>query len=149
QMVTVLQATTAAIPVVSIAVNPVGTGLAISLARPGGNVTGFSIDTGLEIYSKRLELLKQAFPAASRTGILFQRRVIELPPFSFRKAAELTGLTLIDVGIEPPIDDAAYRRAFAIMARERVDSLLVSVSLEDLSHRHLIAELAAEAKLPG
>ena len=73
-MATILQIATAAIPVVSIAADPANLGLAISLARPGGNITGFSVDTGLEIYAKRIELLKQAIPGASRTGYSFRVR---------------------------------------------------------------------------
>jgi ABC-type uncharacterized transport system substrate-binding protein len=51
--------------------DPVGTGLVASLARPGGNVTGLTQDTGVEIYGKRFELLKETLPNLSRLGILF------------------------------------------------------------------------------
>src|SRR5205823_9907890 len=50
---------------------PVDAGLIASLARPGGNVTGFSSDTGDEINGKRLELLKDALPNLTRVGILW------------------------------------------------------------------------------
>jgi putative ABC transport system substrate-binding protein len=148
-MARVLQVATASVPVVSIAVDPAGTGLAMSLARPGGNITGFSIDTGMEIYGKRIELLKQAIPAASRTAILFPRRTSEPPPFSLLEVVRVLGLTIIDRGPEMPANAAAYRRAFAIMAEQRVDSLLVSVSHENLTHRYLIAQHAIAAKLPA
>jgi putative ABC transport system substrate-binding protein len=50
--------------------DPIGTGLVASLARPGGNVTGLTSDTGSEIWGKRLELLKETLPNLSRVGIL-------------------------------------------------------------------------------
>jgi putative tryptophan/tyrosine transport system substrate-binding protein len=63
---------TAIIPIVMTnSIDPVGTGLVASLARPGGNVTGLSSDTGAEIYAKRVELLKETLPNLSRVGILW------------------------------------------------------------------------------
>jgi putative tryptophan/tyrosine transport system substrate-binding protein len=53
--------------------DPVGSGLIASLGRPGGNITGLTTDAGLEIFSKRLELLKEASPKVSRVGILTNR----------------------------------------------------------------------------
>jgi putative ABC transport system substrate-binding protein len=63
---------TAIIPIVMTnSIDPVDTGLVASLARPGGNVTGLSSDTGAEIYAKRVELLKETLPNLSRVGILW------------------------------------------------------------------------------
>jgi putative ABC transport system substrate-binding protein len=53
---------TTTIPIVFIAIDPVGAGLVASLARPGGNITGLTYEASLEILSKRLELLKEASP---------------------------------------------------------------------------------------
>ena len=64
---------TATIPIVMLAGDPVGSGLVASLARPGGNITGLTIEASLEILSKRLELLKEASPKISRVGILTNR----------------------------------------------------------------------------
>src|SRR5262245_55595314 len=61
------------IPIVGIMNDPVGYGDVASLAHPGGNITGVSIDAGPEVETKRLELLKEAFPQASRVGILATR----------------------------------------------------------------------------
>ena len=63
--------TTTTIPIVMIGgVDPVSTGLVASLARPGGDVTGLSVDAGGEILGKRFELLKETLPNLSRLGIL-------------------------------------------------------------------------------
>jgi putative tryptophan/tyrosine transport system substrate-binding protein len=58
------------LPIVGLFVDPVGFGLVASLAHPGGNITGVSVDAGPEFEAKRLELLKEAFPQASRVGVL-------------------------------------------------------------------------------
>jgi putative tryptophan/tyrosine transport system substrate-binding protein len=54
------------------ATDPVANGLVTSLARPGGNVTGFSVLTQEQLVGKRLELLKQAVPGISRVAVLWQ-----------------------------------------------------------------------------
>jgi putative ABC transport system substrate-binding protein len=64
---------TATIPIVMLAADPVGTELVASLAHPGGNITGLTNQAGPEIFSKRLELLKEAAPKVSRVGSLTNR----------------------------------------------------------------------------
>jgi len=64
---------TMTIPVVMLAGDPVGSGLVTSLARPGGNITGVSMMQGLEgLAGKRIELLKDALPNATRIGLMFR-----------------------------------------------------------------------------
>ncbi len=90
-----MKATTTTPIVMANSADPVGAGLVASLARPGGNVTGFAQDPGDEIFGKRLELLKQALPKLSRVGIILnpdfaanQSRLI-----STKQAAHALGLT--------------------------------------------------------
>jgi putative ABC transport system substrate-binding protein len=66
----IAQQATGAIPIVAATIgeDPVGAGRAASLAHPGGNATGF---TGFNLAGKRVELLKEAFPAVSRVGVLW------------------------------------------------------------------------------
>src|SRR6476620_11978500 len=66
-----MKATTTIPIVMTNSAEPVSAGLVASLARPGGNVTGFSAETGDEIYGKRLELLKETLPNLSRVGMLW------------------------------------------------------------------------------
>ena len=134
----------------AITVDPVGSGVASSLARPGGNVTGFSIDAGLELIGKRFEYFRQAVPMASRTAWLTPRRSMDLPIGKVtREAFRIAGMTLVDTVLEAPIDAAAYRRAFAAMVRDSVDSIWAATVGENLEHRQLIAELCLSAKLPA
>src|SRR5436190_4061575 len=67
-LVAALRAATDTIPIVAIVGDPVGFGLVSSLARPGGNITGVSVDAGIEFYGKRVQLLKEAVPAAERVA---------------------------------------------------------------------------------
>jgi len=67
-----VKSVTTTIPVVSLTGDPVGSGLIASLARPGGNITGVSMMHGLEgLTGKRVELLKDALPGATRIGLIF------------------------------------------------------------------------------
>ena len=66
-----MKATTIIPIVMTTVVDPVSAGLVASLARPGGNVTGLTVDAGGEILGKRFELLKETLPNLSRLGILF------------------------------------------------------------------------------
>ena len=64
---------TSSIPVVAFMIDPLKAGLVASLARPGGNLTGITLDPGIEIWGKRLELLKEAVPSTARTAFLGMR----------------------------------------------------------------------------
>jgi putative ABC transport system substrate-binding protein len=64
------QATTTIPIVIGFAADPVGSGIVASLARPGGNITGWT-HSGLELRAKYLELLKEAVPEATRFGVLW------------------------------------------------------------------------------
>jgi putative ABC transport system substrate-binding protein len=141
---------TTTIPIVTVTTDPVGLGLATSLARPGGNVTGFSQDAGNEILGKRLELLKEAVPRASRIAYLAPRAVWEGPWGQImREAGTRAGVAVPGAPLGNPLDEPEYRRAFVAMASDRADALVVSDHGEAIAHRRLIVELAAQAKLPA
>jgi len=65
-----VKATTTAIPAVGTSSDPVGFGLAASLARPGGNITGITVDTGVEMFGKRFEMLRELVPGATTVALL-------------------------------------------------------------------------------
>jgi putative tryptophan/tyrosine transport system substrate-binding protein len=150
QMARVLKATTSTIPIVVIADDPVLQGLAVSLSRPGTNITGFSIGASLELIAKRLELLKEAVPAVSRIAWLISTRVWQgLTERACREAAEIAGLALIPAVLASPVDASEFRRVFAAIAQDRVDSLYVAATMENLQYRRLVADLAVELRLPS
>ena len=66
-----------------------------------------------------------------------------------RRAGARVGMTVIGALLDDPIQEPEYRRAFAAMARERVDALLVADAAENYTQRQLIVELAAQARLPA
>jgi ABC-type uncharacterized transport system substrate-binding protein len=139
-----------AIPIVTITSDPVALGLATSLARPGGNVTGFTVDTGIEVVGKRLELLKETIPRATRIAFLASQQAWDgMWGQVMRESAERTGVASIAATVGDPIGEPEYRRAFAVMAKERAQALVVTDHAEGFANRELIVELAAQARLPA
>src|SRR5713101_5013144 len=65
-VVIAFKAATSTIPVVAFMLDPLHAGLVTSLSRPGGNLTGVTLDAGIEIWGKRLELLKEAVPSITK-----------------------------------------------------------------------------------
>ena len=138
-----------AIPIVVVAhPDPVGAGLVASLARPGGNVTGLS-DAHGELVAKRLELLKEIAPSASRVAFLFNPAG---PGASdqleaVRAAARALRVTLLVVEVNGPGTDDV-ERAFSRMGKARPGDLLVHGNQMLFHNRKRIAELAAKSGLP-
>ena len=139
---------TGTIPVVMIGVSdPVGSGLVVSLARPGANITGTSSMTA-EIIGKQLELIKETLPKISRVAALWnpanpifqaiQRRETEV-------AARALGMQLQFVEARAPDE---IDRAFARVAKERMRALLVLNDPVFTAQRKQIADLSAKHRFP-
>ena len=145
-----IKAATSTIPAVGSTSDPVGYGLAVSLARPGGNITGITADAGTEILGKRLQLLRDIVPGIRKVAYLTPRDGWEnIFGAAVREAAGRLGLDLIGAPLEIPISEAEYHRVFAALAEQRPDAILVSDYNENMSHRHLIVELARVHRLPA
>jgi putative tryptophan/tyrosine transport system substrate-binding protein len=145
-----VKAATTAVPAVGFASDPVRVGLAASLARPGGNITGVSVDTGMEIYEKRLQVLRELVPGATKVAYLTPRDGWEnIFWAATREGAQRLGLSLTAALLESPINEAEYRRVFAALVEQRPDAILVSDYNENMRHRHLIIELARVHRLPA
>jgi putative tryptophan/tyrosine transport system substrate-binding protein len=143
-----LKAATATIPIVGVIAEPVGYGLVASLAHPGGNITGISIDAGSEMQTKVLELLKEASPGVSRVGGL-ARRLPGSPYWkALQEAAQSLGILLLSPTLEGTIQEAKYRRVFEAMVQEHADALYVGTDPENTPNRGLIVELAEKTRLP-
>ena len=128
--------------------DPVDAGLVASLAHPGGNVTGFSSDTGDEINGKRLELLKETVPNLSRLGILwnpdFARNQSRLT--SMGEATNALELTLVPAEARGP---DALEQAFATMIRQRAQVLVVLSDGVLFNNRGQIGAMAIRDRLPA
>jgi putative tryptophan/tyrosine transport system substrate-binding protein len=138
------QATTT-VPIVMAAVaDPVGSGLVQSLARPGGNITGFS-NMAAEIAGKSVELLRDMLPSLKRVAVLAN----PLDPFTrpFLEQVNLAGRT---IGIEiAPIAMARgpdeVEAAFALIAQERAQAVVV----QGIFFSKTVADLALRHRLPS
>lgn len=137
---------TTRIPVVmAYASSPVERGLVASLARPGGNITGVAYSPEGQLVSKRLELLKEAFPKARRIGTLDDglqatRSILE----EARAIAEKLRVQLVVVKALP----GEYNRAFAELAAQQVDALYTTGSPVHNQDRKQLIALAARHRLP-
>jgi putative ABC transport system substrate-binding protein len=138
---------TASIPIVILAVDPVGTGLVASLGHPGGNITGLTTEAGLGILSKRLELLKETAPKISRIGILTDRSNTAEARGGAATApfAQALRLTFLPVDVRSP---SGFDDAFAVLIRERVDALTATENSLNVEHKDLIVSFATKNRLP-
>src|SRR5262249_24093106 len=144
-----IKAATHAISVVAAAADPVAHGIVPSLARPGGNITGVTSDSGVEMWGKRLELLREMVPGASRVGYLASPRVWEAPTIAvLREAAQRMKISLIGPPLGAPSGEAEYRRVITAMAQAGAEAVILSDQPEHDANSQLIVELTAEARLP-
>jgi putative ABC transport system substrate-binding protein len=142
------QQATRTIPIVmSLVMDPVGSGLVPSLARPGGNVTGTSV-MGPDLAGKQLELLREAVPKVSRVALL--RHPANPASAHYLREAEaaarVLGVRLQTLEARNPQE---IDRAFAAMTRERAGGLLIFPDALFGTQRRQIAELAAKRRLPS
>ena len=135
------------VPIVFVVADPVGIGLVASLARPGGNATGVA-SLAAESGAKRLELLREALPHATRIAVLanpnnastgLQLRELESVArnFGFK-------LRVLNVSRAEDLDEA-----FAVIRRERLDALVTAPDAILNGHLAAIAKRALKIKLPG
>jgi putative tryptophan/tyrosine transport system substrate-binding protein len=125
--------------------DPVATGLVASLARPGANVTGISLDLG-GIVRKRLELMREVTPKSRRFGLLGPgaNAGVQAALKQAQQAAEILG---IEVRLVEAADAPTIAGAFERFSAEPVDALLVTQVM--LQHHRQVVELAARHRLPA
>jgi putative ABC transport system substrate-binding protein len=139
---------TATIPIVmAVSGDPVRTGLVASLARPGGNVTGLSLQSP-DLAAKRLELLKAVVPRLARVAILWNPanppKVLEWQETQL--AARTLGLRLESLEVRGPTD---FEAAFKVVTRHGADGLIAFSDGLINTHRTQIIEFAARSRLPA
>jgi putative ABC transport system substrate-binding protein len=137
---------TSTIPIVGIDLesDPVESGWAKSLGRPGGNLTGVFLDIP-ELGGKQIELLKEAVPTISRLGVLWDATIGIVQFRATEAAARATGVTLHSLAIRGPAD---FKEVFESAARERIDGVVILSSPLILEQRAQIVEWAIAARLP-
>jgi putative ABC transport system substrate-binding protein len=129
---------------------PVGTGLVVSLARPGGNVTGMSAASA-ELVGKSLELVRDAIPAARRVAVLANEADPLAKPFleQVERGARALGFEVDIVMVRP---ESPLEAAFGAMESKRVDALVVQGSLQsrelfDLAIRHRLPSFSSNRQV--
>jgi ABC-type uncharacterized transport system substrate-binding protein len=139
---------TTTIPIVMIAGDPIAGGLVKNLAHPGSNVTGVSINAGIEMYSKRLQILKEAVPSMAKIGHLLSGDWDSDSWASLDDNWRRLGVSFTR-NLMPVVDDAQLQRAFAEMAEQKLDSFIVDEGGSFLAYRSTIVELAEKYRLPA
>lgn len=144
------KAATSTIPIVAITGDPIRFGLISSLAHPGGNLTGVSVDAGIELWAKRLELLVKAAPKARTVLFVAPQTAWQgVGGKATREAAQRLGIVLMNAPVATPINEQAYRRTFEAIRRDQADGLVFSNDTESYAHRLLLVELVQQIGLPA
>jgi putative ABC transport system substrate-binding protein len=140
---------TTTIPIVTTAAggDPVSLGLAKSLSRPGGNITGVS-DMAIELAPKRLEFLKDMVPTLRTVAVLFNKDDLgmTLRYQAVADAARTMGVRVQALGVREPED---FDEAFASMTRDPPDAILMVSDILTFLNRRRVYQFAAEHRLPA
>ena len=148
QAMTAMQEATRTIPIVFVWVSdPVGAGYVASLARPGGNATGF-MSYEYSLSGKWLELLKEIAPGVTRVAVL-RDAALSIGPAQFGVLQAVAPSLRVEVSPINTRDAGEMERAIAAFAGSPNGGLVVTASLMTLSHHNLIITLAARHKLPA
>ncbi len=133
--------------VIAVTVDPVGTGLVTSLARPGGNITG-TTSMIEDLAAKHLELLKTAVPGIRRVAVLFNNS--QIGSVKFARDVEVAAKTLGVQAYSINWDHAdRLVSAFGEVKKVRADSLIVGPNILTIRHGGQVAELALKHRLPS
>lgn len=145
---------TQTIPIVAVVDAPVESGLASTLAKPGGNVTGVTITSDVAMMlGKRLQLLKELVPRAQRVAVIDFKHVDHIrTPGPHRRRMALKpiagdlGLTVVDVGVS---EEADVQPALDAIAEARVDMLMVLNNPVTARHMNRIIAFTTQRRLPS
>ena len=140
------QATTSIPIVFSVVSDPVGSGFATSLGRPGGNITGIT-SINRELAAKRLQILKEMLPKTSRVAVLITDEPQVGPQLDeVQQAAKRLGISILTAQVLGRDD---FERGHKLLRSWRADSIYVVDSTRNSFNRKLIAEFAAQIRLPA
>ena len=143
------QQATRTIPIVmsGVRVDPVKAGFVVSLARPGGNITGLT-QLVSQLHAKRLELLKEAFPRISRVAIIWSARDQKQSMKEVEAAGQALGVQIQSLVVQRGLRDP--ESVFSAISRESPDGLIVGPSGLTLSpsRRARVSEFTAKRRLP-
>ena len=140
------RAATTTVPTVSFGPDPIPLGLAPSLARPSGNVTGIAILSG-ELNAKRIDLLRELRPGMRRVGALLQRNsAAPIYATEMRAFADKAGIAVVDVLVDRPEE---YPVAFSSLRAAGAEALVIGSSPILFQNAGTLSRMATEAGLPA
>jgi putative ABC transport system substrate-binding protein len=138
-----LKRATKTVPIIMApSIDPVQAGLVESLARPGGNITGFTLDPGPGIEGLRLQLLKEAVPTARRIAYFGTKYEWEQLGPELQGAAQGLGVSVFHMDLIP----SSYATS---LSAEAGDAILASRNGAHFVNRHLVSEISIKRQLPG
>jgi ABC-type uncharacterized transport system substrate-binding protein len=144
-----LRRATSSIPIVIAAVNdPVEQGFVSSLAHPGGNITGFTF-IDFQMVGKWLEMLKEAAPALSRAGLMFNPDMSPHYYVYLRSFGAVPRSIAVEVAAAPVRDTTEVEEAFAKFGRDPGAGLIVPPDAFTLVHHQLFIRLAQQYRVPA
>lgn len=144
-----LRRRTGAVPIIFVIVtDPVGQGFVASLARPGGNVTGFS-NYDAPMAGKWLELLKEVAPRLSTAGLLLSPDTATYAPLLQRALQDAGAALAVTTEPAPARDDRGIDEAFAAFAQRPGGGIIVGPDTFTTAHRERIIAAAARFKVPA
>jgi putative ABC transport system substrate-binding protein len=146
-----VRAATGTIPIVWIGPDPIQAGFATSFARPDSNITGVSMFDA-EFYAKRLQILKEAAPSASKVALLTMRRTWEASRQAYQPVYQQASQRL-QISLMPMLLQEAtpseIQHGFAEIAPDPPDAIMVADIGELIPYRQLIVELVEKSRLPA
>lgn len=143
-----LKQATKTIPIVFVTTtDPIGIGIVASLAHPGGNITGITLQAS-DLWPKRLELLKEVSPKVSRVAMLWNKGYggMALEARATKEVAGPLGVVLLDQGLN---DANELESAFALMTKDRPDAFLALMDPVLTGYRKRILEFLEKNRLPA
>ncbi len=150
QVIRALQQATRTIPIVmrGVMYDPVKAGYVVSLARPGGNITGLS-NLESKMHPKRLELLKKAFPRISRVAILWPPGQEKAAIKEIQAVAQAWGIQIQSVWHKRVTQDSDdIESVLSVISKERADALLVARYSFARIHQARIIEFTTKRRMP-
>lgn len=150
QLTRLLKPLTATIPILTTSSDPVAGRIVTNLAKPDGNITGVSVDAGMEVWGKRLQFLRETVGKLTNVRLLIAPSAMafwEMASAPLLEAARRAGITISTAVLSEKVDRKAYERAFDVMEAERVDGLIVGDLAEHLTNRQTVVDLAARYRL--
>jgi putative ABC transport system substrate-binding protein len=135
------------IPIVAVDLesDPIATGAAQSLNRPGGNITGIFLDAP-EIAGKWIQIIREVLPQIKKVALLFDTHLDQTQLRSGEDTARRIGIETLRLGIDQPSE---FRGAFQRAVDAKVDAMLVHSSPIFVDQARTVAELSREFRLPS